>query len=270
MTDRPGNSSTRKVQSLDKWESVFKEIEQNEICGLNLTTTGPDPLSHEIRLISLALPNGSVYVADCLELHELGERIISDLARLLEEKRIKKVLYDALPILAFIRATENRRLFACNIFDLMLASQICWSGYYYLTPSGSPKNPWSKRLPDHSLASLAERHLGIILEGDGEEGIAEESAVLLPLHDILAELICKNDLQRVADLEFQAVSSLVEMEISGIHLDCPQAKAIVAQKEDEICSLVWSMQDEARKKGFVTISHDGQKAPLLPESRPAG
>jgi hypothetical protein len=56
MTDRPGNSSTRKVQSLDKWESVFKEIEQNEICGLNLTMTGPDPLSHEIRIISLALP----------------------------------------------------------------------------------------------------------------------------------------------------------------------------------------------------------------------
>jgi DNA polymerase-1 len=139
----------------------------------------------------------------------------------------------------------------------MLASQICWSGYYYLTPSGSPKNPWKKRIPDHSLASLAERHLGIIL--DVEKSAANESAVLLPLHNILAELLTKNDLQRIADLEFQVISSLVEMEISGIHMDCPQARGIVAQEEYEICNLVWTMQDEARKKGFVTVLHDGKR-----------
>ena len=98
----------------------------------------------------------------------LGKNILSDLAGLLEDRRIKKVLYDAKPVLAFIRASENRKLNACNIFDLMLASQICWSGYYYLTPSGSPKNPWKKKIPDHSLAALAERHLGIILDGEGE------------------------------------------------------------------------------------------------------
>jgi len=52
-----------------------------------------------------------------------------------------------------------------KIFEVLL--QICWSGYYYLTPSGNPKNPWTKRLVDHSLASLAERHLGIIQDIDG-------------------------------------------------------------------------------------------------------
>ena len=241
---------------------------------MNLLTTGQDPLSHEIRLISLALPNNTVCIADC---HELGNDILSDLAGLLENGRIKKVLYDAKPGLAFIRASENRKLNACNLFDLMLASQICWSGYYYLTPSNSPKNPWKKRIPDHGLAALAERHLGIILNLNGEKNVldkdwteanlppltiecaARESAVLLQLHDIFAELLAKNDLQKIADMEFRAVCSLAEMEISGIYLDCDQAKRIVEDEENEICGLVWTMQDEARNKGFVTVSHDGKR-----------
>lgn len=221
---------------------------------MDLITTGLDPLSHEIKLISLALPNNTVYVADCLE---LGNSIISDLARLMEDRRIKKVLYNAKLALAFIRAGENRKLNAWNIFDLMLASQICWSGYYYLIPSGSLKSPWKKRIPDHSLASLAERHLGIILNVEGDA--VRESAVLLPLHDIFAELLARNGLQRVADLEFQAISSIVELEISGIHLDCSAARSMVSEAENEICNLVWTMQDEARKRGFVTVEHDGKK-----------
>lgn len=159
MTFSPPLTCITKAKS---WGSVLQEIEKSGICGLNLLTTGPGPLSHEIRHMTLVLPNNTVYIADCLE---LGKTILSDLAGLLENRCIKKVLYDALPSLAFIRASENRKLDACNLFDLMLASQICWSGYYYLTPSHSPKNPWKKNNPDHSLAALVERHLGAILDG---------------------------------------------------------------------------------------------------------
>jgi DNA polymerase-1 len=119
------------------------------------------------------------------------------------------------------------------------------------------RSGWKKCIPDHSLAALAERHLGIVL--DAEKSIANDSAVLLPLHNILAELLARNGLQKIADLEFGAVCSLAEMEISGIFLDCDQARGIVEQEENEICNLFWTMQDEARKKGFVTVSHDGKR-----------
>ena len=246
------------IITAESWKSALQEIEKFGICGLNLLTTGPDPLSHEIRLISLALPNNTIYIADCLE---LGKTILSDLAGLLENRRIKKVLYNALSALAFIRASENRKLDACNLFDLMLASEICWSGYYYLTLSHSPKNPWKKNIPDHSPAALAERHLGVILDGENEteRRAAQESAVLLPLHDILAALLAKNGLLKIADLEFRAVCSLVEMEITGIYLDSDQAKRKVEDEENEICNLVWTVHDEARKKGFVTVSVDGKR-----------
>ncbi|HUM80444.1 MAG TPA: hypothetical protein PLQ38_01600, partial [Methanothrix sp.] len=198
----------------------------------------------------ISLPH-AIFIADTTE---LGKEIVSDLGQLLEQKEIKKIIYDARPALAFLRASVDRKLEVCNIFDLMLASQICWSGYQYLTASHSPKNAWKKNNPNHSLASLAERHLGIILDGEGGAGSAgKEAAALLPLHQILAELIARNDLQRIADLEFRAISSLAEMEVSGIQMDCNQARNMVSQDEKEMVDLVWTMQDEARRKGFVTV-----------------
>ena len=201
--------------------------------------------------------NSSVYIADIADRPVIMERVLGDLAGLLENGRITKVLYDSKSVLSFIRAIAGRKLNFCRTFDLMLASQICWSGYYYLTPSGNPKNPWTKRLVDHSLASLAERHLGIILDKDS--GPAIDAMVLLPLHDILAELIAKNDLQKIADLEFRAAFALAEMEISGIGLDSLGAKELLAQEEDEVFDLVGRMQDEAERKGFVTVSYDGKR-----------
>jgi len=217
-----------------------------------LSTTGPDPLSHEIRQAFLALPDGCVYAADCLA---LGSGIVCSLAELIENAEVKKVFYDAKTALSFLRAAGWREQRARNLFDLMLASQICWSGYYDLTHSDSPKNPWKKRMPDHSLAALAERHLGI----EAPECAEKEAALLLPVYSILNELLAQNELQRIADLEFLATASLVEMEITGILMMKDGAEKLVRDLEGEVCNLVWTMQDEARKKGFVTVSHDGKR-----------
>ncbi|MFA7375670.1 MAG: hypothetical protein WCZ26_09730, partial [Methanothrix soehngenii] len=138
MIDRLEPQSITMVQSLPEWESILGEIEMAEFFGLNLTATGPDPLCHEIQRISLALPNdppssSTVYAVDIADRPELKESIIGDLAGLLENGRIKKTLHDSKFVLSFIRARAGRKLNFCSIFDVMLASQICWSGYYYLT-----------------------------------------------------------------------------------------------------------------------------------------
>ena len=247
-------------ESQERWRHALQEAEKSGICGLALSTTGPDPLCHEIRLVCLALPGDCICIADRLA---LGDGIISDLAGLIENAKIKKVLYDAKTALSFLWASEKRTLAACNLFDLMLASEICWSGYYDLALSNSPKNPWKKKPADHSLSALAERHLGIMIwdekEEDAVECFAQKAAVLLPIYCILNELLARNDLQRIADLEFRAIASLAEMEVTGIRLNATEARGLVRDLEGEVCNLVWTMQDEAIKKGFVTVTHDGKR-----------
>ena len=250
----PKSQTIVPVQSQEQWEVALQEAQRSGICGLMLSTTGPDPLSHEIKQAFLALSDGCVYAADCLA---PGSGVVRGLAELIENAETKKVLYDAKTVISFLRAAGWRAQRARNLFDLMLASQICWSGYYDLTPSGSPKNPWKKRMPDHSLAALAERHLGI--EAPEPECAEREAGLLLPVYSILKELLTQNELQRIADLEFRATASLVEMETAGICMKIDQAEKLVRDLEGEVCNLVWTMQDEARKKGFVTVSHDGKR-----------
>jgi hypothetical protein len=65
MTDSPEPGSIRKADLQQEWQSAFQEIEKHGICALNLKldTNGQDPLSHEVKLISLAFPGNAVHIA---------------------------------------------------------------------------------------------------------------------------------------------------------------------------------------------------------------
>jgi DNA polymerase I len=269
-----------KVDSIQSWNQALQEIKGYGVCGLHIETTGSDPLTSRIRSVQLALPNGHVYVAD---IFDLGKDIVDELAALVEDSQVKKVIYDAKVVLSFIRALQGHRLKFKNIFDVMLASQLCWSGYYDLVPSKSLKNPWKKRIPDHSLEALAERHLGIILDkssriSDWEAleqttkhviSAAKYAGVLLPLHAVLQKLLIKNTLMRVAELEFRTLSPVVEMEHSGIYLDADTARALMQEIEARMVEAFLELQAEAKKNGFIPIQREGKETSkyLNPDSQ---
>jgi DNA polymerase I-like protein with 3'-5' exonuclease and polymerase domains len=127
----PDHSIIR-TESKEAWNEAVKDIKGFGICGPRIDTTGSDPLSCEIQLAYLTLPDGRVSIAD---IFGLGNETLDDLAALIEDCKIKKVIHDAKPLLAYLRASQKRRLKAKNIFDIMLASRICWAGYYYSVPS---------------------------------------------------------------------------------------------------------------------------------------
>ena len=264
------NEMKAKIESIQEWGEALHEIRGHGICGLDLTTTGSDPVTSNVRLVQLALPNNRVYAAD---IFGLGDKALYDLAALMEEGQVKKVVHNAKAKLSFIRASQGRRLKFQNIFDTLLASQVCWAGFYNLVPSKSPKNPWKKKVPDHSLEALAERHLDILLDKSHPaydwntkhlsfEQIAhsvKKAEVLLPLHKILQELIAKNNLEKVAELEFMTISPIVEMELSGINLDAEAAGSLISEKQSQLVKAVLDLQAEAKSNGYIPIPREGQK-----------
>lgn len=268
-----GASSIIKIESLQAMTQALQEIRGFGACGLRTETTGPDPSTSRIRLLHLTLPDGCAYFAD---MFDLGNPPLTDLAALVEDPRIKKVTHNAKFDLSFLRASSGRRPKFKNIFYTMLASQICWAGYYDLAPSKSLKNPWKKRVPDHSLEALAERHLGIALDKSrkASDWGAKEltpsqvayatscAKVLLPLQAILQELIIKNGLERVAELEFRTVSPVVEMELSGIHFDAEAAKYLISRKESQIAEIVMDLQAEAKRNGFYPLPGESSKGSI--------
>jgi len=265
------------VSSSQAWERALQEIKAAGICGLDLETTGLDPLSSRVRVASLSLPSGQVYMADFWELG--GSAPLQDLASLSERLDIKKVGHNLKFDLAFIQASQGRRLQITNIFDTMLASQVSWAGYYDLVKAPkATKFPWKKKLPEHSLKALAERHLGLTLakEYQASDWAAEtlspeqkayagmDAAVLLPLHDILQKLLQKNKLEQIAELEFKALPSVMELELQGLPLDVQACKTMMEQKKAQAQGIAQSLQEEAQGAGFTPRPKKGKKySPLL-------
>jgi DNA polymerase-1 len=246
---------------------------------LDLETTGLDPLSCRARLAQLSLPSGRVYVADLWELEQEGLSPLQDLGQLSERSDIKKVGHNLKFDLAFIQASQGQRLHMSDLFDTMLASQVCWAGYFDLLKAPkATKNLWKQSQPEHNLKALAERHLGLSLSkelqasnwGAGElspEQIAyaaRDAGVLLPLQAILQELLQRNNLEHIAELEFRALPSVIELELQGLPLDAPACRQLLKQKEAQAKTLTESLQAEAQKAGFQPRRKKGKKySPLL-------
>lgn len=265
------------------WAQALQEIEAAGICGLDLETTGLDPLSCRARLCQLSLPSGRVYVADLWELGREGSSPLQDLARFTEDPNVKIVGHNLKFDLSFIQASQGRRLKMVNLFDTMLASQVCWAGYHDLKKAPKAiKNPFTKKIPEQSLKALAERHLGVFLSKElqasnwGADTLSPEQksyaardvAVLLPLHDILQKLLQKNKLEHIAELEFRALPSVIELELQGLPLDTQACRAMMEQKKGQAQTIAQSLQAEAQKAGFEPRRKKGKKYSHLlnPES----
>ena len=213
------------------------------------------------------------------DLWELGSSTpLEDLGRILEDPVIKKVGHNLKFDLSFIQASQGRRLKMANLFDTMLASQVCWAGYFDLQRAPkATKNPYKKKLPEQSLKALAERHLGITLakEYQGSDWGAEtlspeqkayagmDAAVLLPLHDILQDLLQKNNLENIAEIEFQALPSVVEMELQGLPLDAIACRVMLQERQAQVHKIAQDLQEEAKAQGFRPRQKKGKKTSLL-------
>lgn len=261
------------------WEAVLQEIEQVGIFGFDLETTGLDPLSSSVRLCQLSLPGGGVYLADTRRL----ELPLDDLVELIERPDVKVVGHNLKFDLSFIQAPLKRRLRARNLFDTMLVSQVCWGGYFDLRRAErASKNPLKKVNPEHTLQALAERHLGIFLPKELQASdwsaedlteaqklyAARDAAVLLPLHDILQELLKKNELEDIAEMEFRAIPAVIEMELQGLPLDASRAMALQEQKSASMLQLSQELQEEVQKAGYQPKPRRGRRQEMPSELNP--
>jgi DNA polymerase I len=260
------------IDSQQSWVQALRQIQDAGICGLDLETTGLDPLVARVRLAQLAIP-GTVFVAD---VRSLGPSVLDDLVKLLENEHVKMVIHNAKFELSMIQASHKPRLRVKNIFCTMLASQVCWSGYYNLVPAQSAqKFPWKRSKTDHTLRALAQKHLGMmvdkscqtsdwsaeVLSPEQLQYAARDAEILLPLQEILQELLGRNGLEHIAEMEFRALTAVVELELTGLPIDSGATRGMMEAKNSQIQALAQELQEEALRNGFVPRPKKG-KSPM--------
>jgi DNA polymerase I len=202
-------------------ESLHKAVEdlsKYDFIGFDTETTELDPYLGDIRLVQLAAPD-SVRVIDLKAFRDGGDlktnSALEPLRRLLEARIPVKIAHNAKFDAKWIKHHLGIEL--GGVFDTYLASQ--------LASAGDPDHR-------HSLAETVLRYLNQevdkteqISDWAGElsraqlEYAAKDAAILLPLQERLSDKLRQEELQRVADIEFESILPIVAMELAGVNLD---------------------------------------------------
>ena len=204
------------INTAEDLRSAVESLSSQPVVGLDTETTDLDPFTSRLRLIQLATPD-LVYIVD-LDAFRDGEfsknEALAPLRRLLEAPRPIKIAHNAKFDAKFIK--HNLGIDLGGLFDTLLASQLVSAGDI------------EER---HGLGAVAGRYLDESVDKTERlsnwefelseaqlEYAARDAAVLLPLRDRLIERLKSESLVKVAQLEFECVMPVVDIELAGFFM----------------------------------------------------
>jgi len=211
------NTQYQLVTTGEQLRHAVTELSQNPVIGLDTETTELDPYLGRLRLIQLASSDG-VYIIDLNSFADGDLKrgdTLGPLRRLLSAPRPIKIAHNAKFDAKFIK--HNLGVDLVGLFDTLLASQLVSAG----------------GIEDrHGLEAIAGRYLNEAVDKSERlsnwefelsesqlEYAARDAAVLLPLRERLIERIKALDLIQCAQLEFECVMPVVDIELTGFYMN---------------------------------------------------
>ena len=240
------------IRSAEDLRRAVETLSSQPALGLDTETTDLDPFTSRLRLIQLAAPD-KVFIVD-LDAFRNGEstdlEVLTPLRRLLESPRPIKIAHNSKFDAKFIK--HNLDVDLVGLFDTLLASQLVSAGDI------------EER---HGLEAVANRYLNEVVDKterlsnwDFElseaqlEYAARDAAVLLPLREKLIERLKSESLVKVAQLEFECVMTVVDIELSGffMHKDLwLEQLGVVEKRREELAEQLQEVLAEESSQGSL-------------------
>ncbi len=202
------NSANEVLESTCPLAEMPQKIAGGIAC-IDIETTGLNPRKDAIRILSVGCGEDFWIIADPTD--DMFETVVMA-PRLVIGHNIK---FD----LSFIRNRIQKRI-APKVFDTMVAAQLIENG------------AGAKGDTSFALGPVVQRYLGIEIDKSLQKSnwaghITQEQIqycindIALPqkLYTVQKDLIIKNKLETAAELEFDCIPAIVEMELNGVAID---------------------------------------------------
>jgi len=201
------------IKTSDELRKAIENLATQPVVGLDTETTELDPYTSRLRLIQLATTD-RVYIVDFDHFANGNAEALAPLRRLLEAPRPIKIAHNAKFDAKFIK--HNLGVDLGGLFDTLLASQLVGAGDI------------EER---HGLETVASRYLNEAVDKSERlsnwnfelseaqlEYAARDAAILLPLREKLIDRLKSESLVKVAQLEFECVMPVVDIELAGFYM----------------------------------------------------
>ena len=240
------------IKNADELRKAIETLSTQPVVGLDTETTELDPYTSRLRLIQLATTD-RVFIVD-FDHFANGDSAKSEalgpLRRLLSAPRPIKIAHNAKFDAKFIK--HNLGVDLVGLFDTLLASQLVGAGDIeerhgletvasrYLNEAVDK----SERLSDWNF-ELSEAQL---------EYAARDAAILLPLREKLIERLKSESLVKCAQLEFECVMPVVDIELAGFYMHKDRwldQLGIVEKKRVELAEQLQQVLAEESSQGTL-------------------
>ncbi|MEA2204528.1 MAG: polymerase [Blastocatellia bacterium] len=246
------DSNYKVIRTDAELRSAVESLSQQVAIGLDTETTDLDPYNARLRLIQLAAPDGvRIIDLDAFANGNLAQsETFAPLRRLLEAPRPIKIAHNAKFDAKFIKHNLGADL--GGIFDTLLASQLIGAGDIetrhgldavsarFLNESVDK----TERLSNWDL-ELSEAQL---------EYAARDAAILLPLREKLIEGLRSDSLIKCAQLEFECVMPVTDIELTGFYMHKDrwlEQLAIVEKRRGELAEELQEILAEESMQGSL-------------------
>jgi DNA polymerase-1 len=212
--------------------AVLQALEETEVVGLDVETTGLSPRTDRVRLLTLQAGRG-LWLVDCFVLDP------QPLFPALAQKTL--VAHNAafdMAMLAALGFTPGRAVCTMVLSQLVHGTR---------RPRGF-----------HNLAQCLQRELGYTLDKDKQRSdwsgelsrdqldyAARDAAVLVPLYERLTQQVKETGQQKIAELESRCLPAMVWLAHSGVALAADAWKALAADAEQESTRLAQELDAAA-------------------------
>jgi DNA polymerase I len=237
------------IKNSDELRKAIEILATQPVVGLDTETTELDPYTSRLRLIQLASTD-RVYIVDFDHFTNGNAEALAPLRRLLEAPRPIKIAHNAKFDAKFIK--HNLGVDLGGLFDTLLASQLVGAGDI------------EER---HGLETVASRYLDETVDKSERlsnwnfelseaqlEYAARDAAVLLPLREKLIDRLKSESLVRVAQLEFECVMPVVDIELAGFYMHKERWReqlSIVEKKRVELAEQLQQVLAEESSQGSL-------------------
>lgn len=240
------------IKNADELRKAIEIIATHPVVGLDTETTDLDPFTARLRLIQLATPD-RVYIVDFDHFADgdaTKSEALAPLRRLLSAPRPIKIAHNAKFDAKFIK--HNLGVDLVGLFDTLLASQLVGAGDI------------EER---HGLETVASRYLNEAVDKSERlsnwnfelseaqlEYAARDAAVLLPLREKLIERLKSESLVKCAQLEFECVMPVVDIELAGFYMHKDRwldQLGIVEKKRVELAEQLQQVLAEESSQGSL-------------------
>ena len=243
------NTNYKIVKTSAELNNAVQSLFAQPAIGLDTETTELDPYTARLRLIQLATPEG-VHIVDLDQFSNGKNEALDPLRRLLSAPRPIKIAHNAKFDAKFIKHNLGADL--GGLFDTLLASQLIGAGDI------------EER---HGLETVAARYLGESVDKSERlsnwnlelseaqlEYAARDAAVLLPLRENLIERLRAESLIKCAQLEFECVMPVAEIELTGFYMQKErwlEQLAIVEKRRAQLAEELQEILAEESSQGSL-------------------